>query len=191
MARNNKYAVPYRRKREGKTNYHRRLKLLLGDSLRLVVRKSSRNVWLQVVGFDGKGDKVVASAHSRELAGHGWKANTCNTCAAYLVGLLLSKKVNKGLTCVLDIGNYASVKGCLLYAAVKGCVDGGMSVACSDKVFPDDGRISGKHVAEFAKMLRDDKTAYSKQFGRYLKIGFDPEGLPSHFAVVKEKIDAL
>lgn len=185
MARNNKYSVPFRRKREGKTNYHKRLKLLLGSSPRLVVRKSSRYISLQVISFTEKGDKIVASAHSRELAKLGWKAGTSNTSAAYLVGLLLASKVKKGMRCVLDLGNYASVKGCLLYAAVKGCIDGGMEVPCSEKVFPSEERIAGKHIADYAKSGKK-----GHQFAKYVKSGFNPETLPDHFAEIKSKIGA-
>ncbi len=188
MAKNNKYAVPYRRKREGKTNYHKRLKLLLGDKLRLVIRKSCKHIMLQVVEFTPAGDKVVASAHSRELLKLGWKASTNNLSAAYLTGLLLGKKVKKDTLCILDIGSSVSVKGSLLYSAVKGCVDGGLNVPCSESVFPDAARIKGSHVAEYAKKLAGDKSAFEKQFSGYSKNKFNPEKLPEHFEEVKKKI---
>lgn len=188
MAKNNKYSVPYRRKREGKTDYRKRLKLLLGSKPRLVVRKSGRHISLQIIEFSPVGDRVVASAHSKELQKLGWKASTNNVSAAYLTGLLLAKKVKKVPVCILDIGNNVSVKGSVLYAAVKGCIDGKLNVPCAKAVLPSEDRISGKHVAEFAKALKSDKDKYNLQFSNYVKSGFDPEKLPGHVDEIKGKI---
>src|SRR3989344_4251241 len=103
MASNSTYSVPYRRKREGRTDYKSRMKLLLGRKPRIVLRKSIKHLSLQLIEFNPSGDKVIASAHSRELAKFGWTVSTSNTTAAYLTGLLLAKKVKKNTECVLDI----------------------------------------------------------------------------------------
>jgi len=188
MATNNTYAVPYRRKREGKTDYKKRLKLLLGNKPRLVVRKSLQHMTVQLIEFQPSGDKVLASASSKELAKMGWKAGTGNTSAAYLTGLMLAKKAKKGLECILDIGQNTSVKGAVLYAAAKGAIDGGLKLACSQEVIPNAQRIRGEHVAKFAKELKSNKEKYQKQFGKYVKAGVDPEQLPALFDQVKAKI---
>ena len=49
MANKKTYTVPFRRKREGKTNYKKRLGLLKSKSLRLVVRKSNKHILVQLV----------------------------------------------------------------------------------------------------------------------------------------------
>ena len=67
------FKMPFRRRREGKTNYKKRLKLLLSKKPRLVVRKSLKYIRAQIVEFDKKGDKTLASAFSRELKKLGWK----------------------------------------------------------------------------------------------------------------------
>ena len=61
MAHGAKYRVPFRRRREGKTDYRKRLKLLLSRKPRLVVRKSLNNIIAQIVEYDEKGDRVVVS----------------------------------------------------------------------------------------------------------------------------------
>lgn len=188
MAATNRYTVAYRRRREGKTNYRRRRNLLLGSKPRLVVRKSNRHLVLQISTFNPHGDRIIASAHTSELAKHGWKAHNGNTSAAYLTGVLLAKKAKQKTPCVLDIGQHTSTKGNLLYAAVQGAVDGGLNIPCSKDIIPNEKRIRGEHIADYAKKLKADKERYERQFSKYLKMGLDPEKLPSHFDEIKQKL---
>jgi len=183
MATGKTYTVAYRRKREGRTDYKKRMKTLLGNKPRLVVRRSLKHISMQIIEFQPNGDKIVLSAHSRELAKHGWKASTGNISAAYLTGLLLAKKATKKIECVLDIGQYTSVKGSVLYAAALGAADGGLNVPFSKEIIPAAGRIRGEHVAGYAKKLKENKEKYQKQFSQ-----IDPETLPTHFDQVKSKI---
>jgi large subunit ribosomal protein L18 len=182
------YTVAYRRKNEGRTDYKKRMKLLLGRKPRLVVRKSLKHLTLQLIEFNPSGDKVTLTASSKELSKHGWKAGTGNLSAAYLTGMLLAKKAKKGAECVLDIGQYTSVKGCILYAAALGAADGGLKVPFSKEIAPPMQRIRGEHIASYAKQLKTNKDKYQKQFSKYLKTGFDPEQFPTHFDQVKKAI---
>lgn len=145
------YTVPYRRKREGKTNYKKRLKLLKSSRLRLVVRRSLRYINAQVIEYNATGDKVVASASSRELAKYGWKHNTANMPAAYLTGLLLGAKAKKSKlnNLVLDMGLYGPIKGSKIFACMKGVVDAGVKIAHSSEILPSEARIKGEHIAKF------------------------------------------
>ena len=188
MATHSVYTVAYRRKREGRTDYKKRIKLLLGNRPRLVVRKSLKHISLQIVEFHPAGDKIVLTAHSRELAKHGWKAGTGNTSAAYLTGLLLAKKAGKKIECVIDIGQQTSVKGCTLYAAAQGAADGGLQVPFAKEIAPSMNRIRGEQVATYAKQLKANKDKYQKQFSKYLKANIDPETLPAHFDQTKKAI---
>lgn len=181
------FTVRFRRKREGKTDYHNRLRLLSSGKPRLVIRKSLRHIFLQVVEFDSAGDKVLFSASSSELRKHGWKGYLSNTSAAYLTGLLLASKMKSG-DVVPDIGMYVSTKGSVVYAAIKGVADGGVNVPVSDSVVPDESRIRGEHVAALAKKLKDDKAKYDAQFSKYVEAGLDPERLPEHFDDIKKKL---
>jgi len=190
MAKNNSYTVPYRRKRKGATSYKTRLRLIQSGKPRLVIRKSLRNIRLQIIEYSSNNDKVLFSASSAELKKLGWKGGLGSTPAAYLTGLLLASKVKDKLECVVDIGMNVSVKGGALYAAVKGAADGGLSIPFSEEIMPSEERIRGEHIANYAKSLKVDKEKYSKQFSDYIKAGLEPETLPAHFDDIKKKIGA-
>lgn len=187
-----KFTVPYRRKAEGKTDYRQRIKLLLSKKPRLVIRKSLKNITLQVIEFDPVGDKVLVAANSGELVKHGWKGNTNNLPACYLCGFLLGKKAQKKKVgdCILDIGMQTSVKGCAVYAALKGAIDAGLKVAHSKEIFPDDTRIKGDHIAAYAKLLKADNAKFDRQFAGHIKRNLDAEKLVLHFTEMKAKIEA-
>ncbi|MHB8605058.1 MAG: 50S ribosomal protein L18 [Thermoplasmatota archaeon] len=148
MAHGPLYRVPFRRRREGKTDYRHRLALLKSAKPRVVVRRSARNVTVQFVNYEPAGDKVVAQAHSRELESHGWSGYTVNLPAAYLTGLLAASRAKKhGVTeGVLDIGEQAPKPKGRLFAALRGVVDGGITVPHGDDVLPDDARTRGEHL---------------------------------------------
>ena len=144
----NRFTVKVRRKREGKTDFKSRRNLLLAEKPRLVVRKSLKNVWLQLVLYQAKGDKVITTAHSRELIKHGWKYCRKNIPAAYLTGLLFAQKAKKaGIThAVPDMGMLSSVKGSKLYAALWGVKEGGIEVPLDESMRPSNDRLHGKHA---------------------------------------------
>lgn len=150
MTQSKTRTIPFRRK--AKTNYRKRIRVLLTDKPRLVVRKSLKNIAMQIIEYDEKGDKVLASAHSTELAKHGWTLSRSNVPAAYLTGLLLGKKAKeKGITsAVLDIGRNVSIYGSKIYSALKGAVDAGLDVPHSPEIFPKDDRIKGGHIAKYS-----------------------------------------
>ncbi|NWF96699.1 MAG: 50S ribosomal protein L18, partial [Candidatus Thorarchaeota archaeon] len=118
MAQGPTYRVKFKRRREGKTDYYRRRRLLLSRQHRLVVRRTNTRTIVQVIAARPEGDQVVASAISSELAAHGWDAGTANLPAAYLTGLLAGRRaVSRGVSnAVLDIGLNPPVKGCKVYA---------------------------------------------------------------------------
>lgn len=183
-----KRTIRKRRKRQGKTNYKTRLKLLLSKKPRLVIRKSLKNITAQIVTYEAKGDRVLFSAHSREIVKKGWKASRGNMPAAYLVGLLLAKKAKGIKECIVDLGLNVSKKNSRLYAVVKGAIDGGLKVICNEKVLPDEGKISGKHISDYAKGLKSDKGKYERAFSNYIKNGLDPEKMTEYFNEMKKKL---
>jgi large subunit ribosomal protein L18 len=185
------YTVQFRRKNEGKTDYKKRLKTLLGKKPRLVVRKSLNHIGTQIIKYEPEGDKVLLTSHSRELKKYGWKLNTGNLSAAYLVGLLIGKKAEKKKMeqVVFDIGLNASIKGSRIYALLKGLVDAKMKIACSEEVFPSEDRIKGAHIEKHAALLeKENKEAFQKQFSDYLKQKVNPKEITKHFEDVKNKI---
>lgn len=191
MATGPRYRVPFRRRREGKTNYRSRRALVLSRVPRLVVRLTLKNAIIQVIEAESIGDKVVVSAHSRELVKtYGWKYSGGNIPSAYLTGLLcgykaLSNGVEKAF---LDIGLHIPSKGTRLFAALKGVVDAGVEVPHSEDILPSENRISGEHIADYARQLSSDPEVYKQKFSDYLSKGSKPEEMPERFSAVKDKI---
>ena len=122
--------MPHRRRKEQRTDYHQRLRLLKSGQPRLVVRLSNSSITCQIVLHDPKGDKTIASATSFELRKHGWKGNTGNMPAAYLTGYLCGHKAKKKGTkeAIMDMGLHHSVKGSRIYSALKGAIDAGLTI---------------------------------------------------------------
>ncbi|MEB3779371.1 MAG: 50S ribosomal protein L18 [Desulfurococcales archaeon] len=194
MGRGPRYRVPLRRRREGKTNYYKRFKLVISGKPRLVVRRTNEYYWVQVIEARIEGDRILAAAHSRELAKHyGWLGDYNNTSAAYLTGLLAGyRALLAGVEeAVLDIGLQAPVRGSRVFAALKGALDAGLRVPHSEEILPDVERIRGEHVAEWArKLAEEDPEKYNRLFSRYLSRGLRPEDLPGHFDEVAARIKA-
>ncbi len=184
------FNVQFRRKREGKTNYKKRLRLLLAAKPRLVVRTSLKNIIVQIVEYHQQGDKVIISAHSSELDKLGWKFSKGNIPAAYLTGLLVGEKAKeKGLKdVILDIGLTSPVKGSRAFACLKGVVDAGVKVPFSEDILPKEDRIKGSHIAKYAEQLKENKELYSKKFSEYIKLNIDPLQVPIVFDETKNKI---
>ncbi len=192
MAKGPRYKVPFRRRREGVTNYYKRRKLLLSGKPRLVVRKTINHIIAQIVVAKPIGDEVIVSAHSNELRrDYGWLADTNNIPAAYLVGLLLGlKALKKGIKeAIPDVGLHRALPGVRIFSVIRGVIDAGLKVPCDPSMFPQDERIRGEHIANYAKFLESrDPEELSKRFSRYLAKGLDPKELPSHFKKVKSMI---
>ena len=179
MATGPRYTVPMRRRREARTDYHQRLRLLKSGKPRLVARKSNSNVRAQLVVTGPLGDETVASAHSTDLREHGWEAPTGNLPAAYLTGLLAGQRaLDAGLeTAVLDIGLNSPTPGSKVFAVQEGTIDAGLEVPHNDAVLADWSRTRGEHIAEYAE----------QEDGLYSG-GFDATELPDHFDEVRERL---
>ncbi|RJS91127.1 50S ribosomal protein L18 [Candidatus Bathyarchaeota archaeon] len=191
MAKGPSYNVPYRRRREGKTNYRRRKKLILSGLPRLVARKTNKHIIAQIIEARVEGDRVIASAHSSELRKkYGWLGSLKNLPAAYLTGLLCGfKALNKGVKkAILDIGLHSPSKGARVFAVLKGCVDAGVEIPHSEEILPDENRIKGQHISDYASMLSSTPEIYSKRFSDYLSRGLPPEEIVKHFSTVLENI---
>ncbi len=150
MATGPRYKVAFRRRRECRTDYYARRKLLASRESRAVVRRSQKNVYVQFVDFDMNGDKVVAAATSKELVALGWAHSCANIPAAYLTGYLAGKKALKaGIEyAVLDIGMQKPKVGGVLFAVVAGMSDAGLEVPHSEDILPEEDRLNGKHIDE-------------------------------------------
>ncbi|KAJ1449104.1 hypothetical protein M885DRAFT_536881 [Pelagophyceae sp. CCMP2097] len=95
-----RFQVKYRRRREGKTDYRARKRLIVQDKnkyntpkYRLVVRFSNKYVMCQIVAAELVGDKILAQATSKELGRYGLEVGLKNFAAAYCTGLLVARRM--------------------------------------------------------------------------------------------------
>jgi large subunit ribosomal protein L18 len=161
---------------------------LIGRRPFIITKISGQNISAQALKPTLTGDIVIASAHSRELIRHGWKGSMNSMPACYLTGLLLGKKsIQKGATnAVLYTGNNpftTKVAACL-----KGIVDSGINIPVSKESLPGDDRVSGKHIANYANLLKDSEEKYNSRFSALLKQGLRPEDYPVHFEEIRMRI---
>ncbi|MCL4403358.1 MAG: 50S ribosomal protein L18 [Candidatus Marsarchaeota archaeon] len=174
------YKFKRARRKSAQTDYRKRVALLKGRMPRVVVRKSNREITMQVVEFMPDGDKVVASVSSKALRAFGWEPR-CNIPTAYLTGLLLSSHVkNKDEKYVLDIGLYRPIRNSVIFAAAKGAIDAGMGISSGMEF--DESRLEGKHIEAYAS-----STHSPVQFAE-LKKKVDPSKIASLFGETKKKI---
>ena len=95
-----RYQVKFRRRRQGKTDYYARKRLVVqhkakynSPKYRLVVRKTNTQVICQVVYSTITGDHTLAAASSKELKRYGLTVGLKNYSAAYCTGLLVGRRV--------------------------------------------------------------------------------------------------
>ena len=190
MAKDSRYCVQLRRRKEGKTDYKARKALVISGKPRLVVRNTLKNVIAQIIVAKPHGDEVLVSAHSRELKKYEWKAHAGNLSSAYLTGLLcgLKAKTQGVKEVILDIGLHSPSKGARVFAMLKGVLDAGVHVPHSEEKLPDEKRIEGEHIAQYAESLASNPEEYQSKFSKYLEQKLPPEDLPKHFAKVKTEI---
>ncbi|KAF8639909.1 hypothetical protein AX17_001160 [Amanita inopinata Kibby_2008] len=94
-----RFQVKYRRRREGKTDYYARKRLVTqaknkynAPKYRLVVRFTNRDIVVQIVYARLQGDFILTAARSRELPRYGINHGLTNWAAAYATGLLCARR---------------------------------------------------------------------------------------------------
>ena len=76
-----------------------------------------------------------------------------------------------------------------LYAVLAGVIEAGVEIPHGEGVLPDENRLHGKHVEEYAKSLKDNQESLKKQFGANLKNNANPEQVSTNVGEVKTSID--
>ena len=180
MATGPRYKVPMRRRREVRTDYHQRLRLLKSGKPRLVARVSNKHVRAQLATPGPHGDEIHAAASSEDLSEYGWEAPTGNLPSAYLTGYLAGlRAVEAGLEeAVLDLGLNTATPGNRVFAVQEGAIDAGLDIPHSESVLADWSRNRGEHIAEYAEQSEGD--LYSGEF--------DATELPAHFDDLREAL---
>ena len=191
MANKKPRTVQYRRKREKRTNYAKRLKLLLSGEARVVVRLTNQKVIAQIVKFHPKGDLVLMGVESTQLRKFGWDYAGKSIPSAYLTGYLLAKKAIEKGGCgkaVIDTGFRTLARKGRVTAFVQGVVEGGLEITVGDEdIFPSESRLKGEHIQKYASGLKKE-AATGHQFTKYLKNKVAVEKLAETFEKVKAKI---
>ena len=177
--------VLYRRKRERKTSYKKRMQLLVSRKPRVVVRFTNQYVIAQLTNFTVKGDQIIIGVNSSQLKKQGWSYSCKSIPASYLTGLLFGKAArDKGYKeGILDTGFRTPHHKGKAYAFLKGVLDAGMKIPHGDDtVFPSVERLSGKHIQEYSTHKNP------RQFTEYLKMNAQPDKMSEKFEQIRQKL---
>jgi large subunit ribosomal protein L5e len=89
----------YRRRREGKTDYHARRKMVVQDKnkynepkYRLICRITNKKIICQIAYATIQGDRMLCQATSTELTKYGLPVGHTNYSACYATGLLVARR---------------------------------------------------------------------------------------------------
>jgi len=111
-----RFQVKFKRRRENKTDYHARKRLIIQDKnkyktpkYRFVVRFTNKDIVCQIFSADMTHDVCLMAAYAHELPRYGVKVGLTNYAAAYCTGLLLARRVNSKLG--LDYEGQTEVDG--------------------------------------------------------------------------------
>nr|UXY87021.1 60S ribosomal protein L5 [Cryptomonas paramecium] len=155
-----RFQVKWKRRRNGKTDYYSRKKMISKDKrkhnfhkYRVVVRFSKHSIICQFINSKFEGDRILNSVYSNKLKKMGIYIGLTNFSCAYISGLLLSKEVlkknclnggyylntkhviKKMKTC-LDIGLTRATKGHKVFSCMKGVIDGGIEIPHKKTKYP-------------------------------------------------------
>ncbi|TRY89315.1 hypothetical protein DNTS_003479 [Danionella cerebrum] len=181
-----RYQVKFRRRREGKTDYYARKRLVIQDKnkyntpkYRMIVRFSNRDIICQIAYAKIEGDMIVCAAYSHELPKYGVTLlNKFGLDKVYdgqveITGEEFNVESIDGqpgaFTCYLDAGLARTTTGNKVFGAMKGAVDGGLSIPHSTKRFPGYDseskefnaevhrkHIMGLNVSEYMRQLMEE-----------------------------------
>ncbi|MCL4383245.1 50S ribosomal protein L18 [Candidatus Marsarchaeota archaeon] len=181
-----------KRRKQAVTNYRKRIKLLKSGLPIVTVRKSNKNIIMQIRQYDTKGDKITLSVISKKLEDFGWNPKS-NIPTAYLTGFLLAKELkskNSELLSkkfVLDIGLYRPTKNSVVFAAAKGAIDNGLNMLLN--ISFDEDRLRGKSILEYAnKMSAENQNKFAVHFSSYNTKNIDVKQLDKLFEQIKQKL---
>ena len=141
-----------KRRKEHKTDYLKRLKLLKSGKPRIVFRRTNRYLISQYIKSKEAKDKVILGVDSKELQTYGFPENSKGSLksipASYLTGLLTGKKIisKKLETPIVDFGMLRTIHKTRVYAFLKGLIDAGIKIKCPKDAFPEENKIKGENL---------------------------------------------
>lgn len=154
-----------RRRRENKTDYLKRLKLLKSKTPRLVFRKTNRYLIAQYVKNTQAQDKIEIGVTSKKLIEYGWPEEFKNSLksipASYLLGLLIGKEIvnKKKETPIIDFGMIRNIHKTKIFAFLKGVINSGIKLKYKERTFPDEEKIKGVNLKKnFTEKFKEIKS---------------------------------
>ncbi|MEK6757649.1 MAG: 50S ribosomal protein L18 [Nanoarchaeota archaeon] len=141
-----------RRRQQGKTDYLNRLKLLKGNSPRIVFRRTNNYFTAQYVTSKAAQDKIEIGIDTKKLLKYGWpekaKSGLKSTPAAYFLGIMIGNQIkrNKLEKPIVDFGMLRVMHKAKVCAFLKGLIDSGIAINCKKEAFPTNERIRGEHM---------------------------------------------
>lgn len=144
--------VDKRRRRECKTDYLSRRKLLQGEKPRIAFRKTNKYVTAQYIVSKEAQDSIKIGLSSKDLLKFGWPKENSGALkslpASYLLGLLIGERIIKEKleSPILDFGMIRTIHKNRLFAFVKGLKDAGIKIKCPEEAFPSQERLDGEHL---------------------------------------------
>src|SRR3989344_3321855 len=159
-----------RRRKEYKTDYLKRIKLLKSGSPRVVFRKTNKYIIAQYVTSSEAQDKIEIGINSKILLKYGWpkerEGSLKSLPASYLIGLLIGRNIlkHKLENPIVDLGMLRTPHKSKVYAFLKGLIDAGIKIKCEKEAFPSEERIKGKHLTnDFSKLFDGIKSKIEKE----------------------------
>jgi large subunit ribosomal protein L18 len=161
--------IPKRRRREGKTDYLKRIKLLKSESPRVVFRKTDRYIIAEYITSKEAQDKIEIGITSKVLKNYGWpdkfNGSLKSIPASYLTGFLIGKEIIKKKLeqPIVDFGMTRVLSKNKGFAFLKGLIDAGIEINCDEENFPEEERIIGENLKEdFSKTFKEIKSKIEK-----------------------------
>merc|ERR1712086_1225243 len=171
--------VKPKRRRQGKTDYYARRRLVMQDKnkydskkYRLVARRTNAKIIAQIIYSTMTGDRVLCAADSTELKNHGLTAGLTNYASCYATGLLLSRRLLKQVGLGDMYGSNSDVNGEYFNVdddvqekrPFKALLDGGINVPHNTKRFPGYSRAQVKQVVNKRGKKTDDTERVEANF---------------------------
>merc|ERR1711975_213596 len=214
-----RFLVKYKRRREGKTDYYARKRLVTQaknkfatPKYRFVVRFTNKDIICQVFSSKIKGDVCHCAAYAHELPRYGLKAGLTNYSAAYCVGLLCARRLLKkyGLDekfqgeeeCTAEFEDCEIVNEdddgpnafhALLDVGLKPTTLGSKVFSAMKGAF--DGGLEIPHSNKKfygydADEKEEDAEEYEAKFSKYIEAGIEPDGMEELYLSVHKAIRA-
>ena len=184
-----KHIKVFQRRRQARTDYKLRRKIILSDDHFLVVRRSNKYIYASIFKLNELGDKTIFTVSSKEIINKFKFGNGKNIPVAYLTGLLIAQKAktHKIEKSNLYLGIAWNPSASIPFAVAQGCNDGGLQVNIGEKKMLSIERLTGNHISEYNELLQKDNIP-TTIFSKYLANKIDIKSIPDQVEKIKKLI---